>query len=344
MMTLQPEGESILKHQSSLSEELATQLIKAFGCRFVDILRAYTFFHVLFLLLVTIEIAAAFFFFNFFWERSLVAFGLSLIFLTGFSYFILRLYYQTRQPEQFRELNSEFLAEAKDIIQYQANDPESHAYMASLLCRLTQSLDRLEYTFYMPPRWFSRLAVPFERVSCWCHGRDLFLMREIILLAVVEEQIKLVKCEATSLEAHTGLANAYILLSQLYLDPRKHEDEEDKRGAPSKSDSEELLLKFRMTAERAIEEFKILCYYAPNDPWIHEQLAYSYCDLGMPLEAIKEYEAIIHLSPNDVDTLYKLGILYFQLGQNALGLQVYEKLKSSHYKKAEMLIAYYSTV
>lgn len=61
----------------------------------------------------------------------------------------------------------------------------------------------------------------------------------------------------------------------------------------------------------------------------------------MPKEEIKEYETILHLCPDDKETLFKLGKLYFQQGLNAKGLQIYEALKKSHYKKAEGLIAFY---
>ena len=101
--------------------------------------------------------------------------------------------------------------------------------------------------------------------------------------------------------------------------------------------------KFRSIAERAIEEFKILSDYAPEDPWVHAQLAYSYRDLQMPKEEIREYETILQLCPEDKETLFKLGKLYFEQGQNAKGLQVYETLKRSNYKNAENLIHFYGT-
>ena len=101
------------------------------------------------------------------------------------------------------------------------------------------------------------------------------------------------------------------------------------------------ILKFRATAERAIEEFKILNHYAPDDPWVHLQLAYSYHDLGMPDKETREYETVLKLCPDDRDILYKLGTLYFQQGQNAKGLQVYEELKDCNYKKAQQVISRY---
>ena len=99
--------------------------------------------------------------------------------------------------------------------------------------------------------------------------------------------------------------------------------------------------KFTTCTKRAIEEFKRLNDYHPNDPWVYTQLAYSYHDLQMPHDEIKAYETILDLSPEDTEALYKLGILYFEQGFNAKGLKVYEQMKSHNAQKAESLIRYY---
>jgi tetratricopeptide (TPR) repeat protein len=130
-------------------------------------------------------------------------------------------------------------------------------------------------------------------------------------------------------------------LSGLYVDPRTVEGLDDDRWIPSTKYNESFKQKFRSIAEKAIEEFKILSDYAPHDPWVHAQLAYSYRDLQMHKEEIREYETILQLCPDDREALFKLGKLYFEQGQNAKGLQVYETLKGSHYKKAESLIHFY---
>lgn len=156
-------------------------------------------------------------------------------------------------------------------------------------------------------------------------------MRELLLKKASEEHIKLVKIEPTSLEVHVALANVYVMLTGLYLDFLNAE----------KQSGDNLKQKYRKMAEKAIEEFKILNDYAPDDPWVHMQLAFSYHDLGMPQDEIKEYEAILQLCPNDYDTLLKLGRLYFQQGYNSKGLQVYEALRCRDGQKAEQLIDFY---
>ena len=85
-------------------------------------------------------------------------------------------------------------------------------------------------------------------------------------------------------------------------------------------------------------------HYAPNDPWIHEQLAAGFRDLNLPEEEVKEMELVLKLRPHDKETLFRLGSLYFQQGLNAKGLQVYEELQKANYKKADSLLASYGVI
>ena len=121
-------------------------------------------------------------------------------------------------------------------------------------------------------------------------------MKELLLLTAIDEHFKMIEVEPTNLEIHASLANVYVMLSNVYSDPRKQEGHEEDLWIPSGRLSTEMQQKFRAAAERAIEEFKILKDYAPDDPWVHAQLAYSYHDLQMPLEEIREYEILLRLS------------------------------------------------
>jgi tetratricopeptide (TPR) repeat protein len=242
-----------------------------------------------------------------------------------------------------KTLVEDYLSDCKSILNYNDNNSEHYIALANACCKLANRLHAREYSYYRLPAWTESFIPNLEKFSCWCHWQDIHRMKELLLQASVREHIGLVKNQPTSLETHAALANAYVMLSGLYIDPRKMEGYEDDRWIPEDKYNEESLEKFRIIAERAIEEFKILGEYAPDDPWVHCQLAYSYHDLQMPLEEIKEYEAIQRLIPDDKDNLYKLGILYFQQGWNAKGLRVYEELKRSHYKKGESLIKYYGT-
>lgn len=321
-------------HLSTIIEPIVTQ--------FGQILKTYVRFNVLFFGLITSEILFFVIFFPFLAQSFVVALSLAAIFLTTFSYLTLRLYLQTKIPDQFQELKKRYVEACKKTLKFQEGIPEHHMALANACCKLAAALQGKEYRYYPPPHWVPPFLNTFmEKFSCWWHWYDLHKMKEILLLFSIEEHIKLVKNEPTSLELHAALANAYVTLSGLYVDPRKIEGYDDDRWIPHRDYETILKKKFRATAERAIEEFKILNAYAPNDPWVHAQLAYSYHDLQMPEEEIKEYETILRLKPDDQSTLFKLGVLYFQQGRNAQGLKVYEELKNSHYQNVETLIQYY---
>lgn len=305
-------------------------------------------FHLLFLSLITIEVILLFLFFTFLAQSALLAFGLATVFLTIFSYFILRLYYQTERPDDFRQLKARYMESCKGYIGYVEGHAEKHIALANACCKLANNLHGREYELFVLPA-FIRHLIPalqelLERYSCWLVWQDVHKIKELLLIGAVEEHIKIVKCEPTSLQAHASLANAYVMLSGLYADPRKEEGYEEDKWLPQERFSEEMERKFRLTAERAVEEFKIISAYAPQDPWVHKQLAFSYRDLRMPEAEIKEYEIILSLVPDDLDVQYKLGELYFQQGFNAEGLKAYEVLKRNYFSNADKLIQYYGAL
>lgn len=306
-------------------------------------LRFHDLFNCIFLSIAFLEIALFLSLFALLSRSTILAFTLAVFFLTLFSYFVLRLYLQAKKPDHLMDLVQEYLNRCKEVIRYQEGIPEHHIALANASQKFAANLHEKEYAFYSPPFFLQSLASTLEKFSCFCHWKDFFRFKELLLTFAIEEHIKVVKCEPTNLEVHAALANAYVMLSSLYADPRKYHGYDEERWVSPERYSDSMQEKFRQTAERAIEEFKILNDYAPDDPWVHVQLAYSYHDLQMPDEEIKEYELVLKLRPNDKDTLFKLGMLYFQQGQNAKGLQVYEMLKHTNYKKAESLIKFYGS-
>lgn len=309
--------------------------------RFQRILRSYTVFNLLFLLLITGEIVYFFVHLTLLVQTFVMAIHLALIFATVFCYFTLHMYAQTRKEEKLISIKSEFIQACQQINQEPLGEAEYHLMIAHACCKMATELHAQEYKIYSCPSWCIFLTSSLEKLNCWWFWQDIHFMKEMLLQACVDEQVKLVRLKPTDLEAHAGLANAYVMLSGLYVDPKTVDGLDDDRWIPPKKYNKSFKQKFRLTSEKAIEEFKILSDYAPHDPWVHAQLAYSYHDLQMPKEEIKEYETILQLCPDDKETLFKLGKLYFEQGQNAKGLQVYENLKRSHYKKAESLIYFY---
>lgn len=310
---------------------------------FDSIVRRYTAFNLFFLSLCITEVVLLTSFFVFLVESLILAFSLAIVFFTFFAYFTLRIYFQTKKPEQFEAVKMRYLNLCKSVMQYQEGSTEHFTALANACSKFANKLHAREYNYYSPPSWLRVLAPIIERLSGWLYWEDVHLMKEIMLGETVRENLKFVKCSPTSLEAHAALANAYVMLSGLYIDPRKLEGYDKEVWIPKNKYDVKFDDKFRFIAERAIEEFKILSEYAPDDPWVHSQLAYSYHDLQMPIEEIKEYETIQKLIPSDKDNMYKLGMLYFQQGMNAKGLRVYEDLKNADYAHADSLINHYGS-
>lgn len=289
--------------------------------QFKKIIRSYIFFHLFFLSLLTTEVTAFFFFLTPLFQTSLIAFSLAAILLTGFVYLILLFYFQAKKPEQFLELRNYFMRLCKKGLPSSLLNSEYHLSLANAAYRFATQLNKQElnpYPFKASPISFNHLMHTFTNL---CHRKDIEQMKEILLLVSINEHIQLIKNVPTNLEAHASLANTYVSLSRLY----QNQDDE----------------KFTAAAKKAIQEFKIIDHYSPEDPWVHAQLASCYHDLKMFPEEIKEYENILNLCPEDKQILFRLGILYFQQGENARGLQIYEKLQSIQFSRADELIDFY---
>lgn len=341
MSTPALENEVFIEFDKEFYTDRIGIFIKPTVVKFQRILKSYTLFNLLFILLITAEIAYFFVHLTLLVQTFVMAIHLALIFATVFCYFTLHMYVHTRKVEKLIRLKSDFAQACRDTVREPEGGPKNHLVVAHACCKLAEELHGQEYQIYRGPAWCVCLSSSLEKLNCWWFWQDVHFMKELLLKACIDEHIQLVRLEPTNLEAHAGLANAYVMLSGLYIDPRTVEGLDDDRWIPPNKYNKNFNHKFRSIAERAIEEFRILSDYAPHDPWVHAQLAYSYHDLQMPKEEIREYETILQLCPDDKETLYKLGKLYFDQGHNAKGLEVYEALKRSHYKKAESLISFY---
>lgn len=342
MTTYRAEAETYFQFNHTFFNDQINKVVDDFTPKFESVIRRYVLFHTFFLLLGIGEVFLFIYFFNAIADSSLIAICLGLMFLTLFSYFILKLYAHTQKEERLAVIKNGYLEGCRNLIQYQSGVPEHHISLANACTKLANRLERQEYFHYQPPQWLGFMNPMMQRFSWYCHWLDYHRMRELLLITSVSEHVELVKIEPTDLEVHASLANAYVMLSSIYVPPKKIDSSEEDHWIPEAT-LKGMEEKFRATAERAIEEFKILSAYAPNDPWVHTQLAYSYHDLQMPAEEIKQYEIIHRLAPDDMDSLYKLGTLYFQQGLNAQGLVVYQKLAQYNHSKADLLIRSYGS-
>ena len=295
-------------------------------------IRSYVRLNGLYILAFVTECVLFITFLPFFLKSAFLAIIIAVFFLTIFSYFILKQYLESQKLSYFETLLENFLESNHDQL---AKSTSKEVETAKLCTRIAHKLYQREYKYYAPPKFLRFLSPILERMSAWMHWRDVHQMREILLNRAVNEHIQLVRKEPTNPDVHALLANAYVMLSGLYVNT------ENERWVPEQKYGDTMQMLFQEAAKNAVEEFKILKEYAPNDPWIYMQLAYSYRDLKMPEEEKEAYESILSLRPQDHETRFNLGMLHFRRGENARGLKEFEELKKAQYSKADELLSLY---
>ncbi len=308
---------------------------------FKKITRFYVYFHILFASLVFAQFFALVLFFSFWINSSTIAFLLAAIFLTGFSYFVLLFYFQVKKPQQFLEIHRAFVHGCHRTL---ATHQDLHAYhlsAAESLYKATDVLDRMECNYYRPPIKWPTAQVLLRKFSIFCHWKDVLSMKELLLTQAINEHIALIKEEPVDLEAHASLAESYMRLSKIYQKPSTEEDPDLFPWISPEYSSQEMQKKWRLGLARAIEEFSIIDTFAPNDPWVHAQLATIYHELSEPKKESEEYEIILRIVPEDRLVLFKLGVIYFKEGRTARGLRIYEQLKQADDPQAEKLLEFY---
>ena len=277
-------------------------------------------------------------------EPTFLAFALSAFFLTIFSYLILLLYYtQAKKPEQLEELVQRFKDTCSSSLRLFPDSSNPHLAVAEALFKLSQYLAEEEWQLFPLNDRFpvaSRFLARCQSRFAW---KDIFHFKQLLLRVAIQEYLHQIRLTPTDLELHASLASAYVALSQIYkspeeLDASKHQLAFYKRHASQMQE------KFQLYGKLALEEFQILNHYAPNDPWIHEQLASGYHALGLNQEETREVEFLRKLRPNDGDIAFRLGALYFKQGLNAKGLQIYEELKKSSFAGADLLMGAYGKI
>lgn len=294
-----------------------------------EILQSYIFFHGSFLFLLLLEISVLLYAIH---DPPAIAAALGALLVTGFSYLILHLYFQTKKTEKLQKLNQRLLYACKKA-QYPLFEKEHHLSTAATFIRLSSYLQDFEKNFYKTPSWLYRLQPLCNSFSTHCHRRDVFQFKQILLESAVEEYVKQIQSFPTDLAVHVSLASAYIEQAGLLRSALPY---------VSKKTQGEWEAKANLLSHLAIEEFQILNEYAPNDPWVHEQLIEGYRILRRPEEELKEMEILVRLKSEDLHALFRLGELYFRQGMKAKGLKIYEQLKNSGYDRTKDLLASYN--
>ena len=306
---------------------------------FRKISKAFALFNGAFFFLGVLEIGIFIALFPWSFESAPFAITLSILLLTLFSYLILLFHYVAKKPEQFQELIQTFTSACLSSLQ--PFSTSHHLAIAQALRKLSLYLTDYEKELFQISDRFPFINKIVSRCSANVTWKDVFRFKEALLRAAIGQHLMQLRVSPTDLELHASLANTYIALSQMYKAP-KIEDAIWPHFYFYKKHQTQFLEKFKTYGSLAIEEFQILNDYAPNDPWIHEQLAAGYKALSMPQEEIREIELLLKLRPSDREVLFLLGNLYFQQGLNAKGLQIYEELKKIGFKKADHLLSTYT--
>lgn len=291
----------------------------------------------------TIAAFAILFFFSLtIWLSPLLtALSLSATLIALFGGYIYLRYASIHRAERYAALAGSFVKCCGESIPYHPENPFHHTTLGIAAAMFADNLRGKEYTqlsFKYLPKF---LLTPIENLSCFLFWKDFFVLREMLLNTSIEHYLHLVRSDPIHLTYHSQLANAYVLLSRLYKNPSLDDNREDKRWIPKGRASKKMEESYRHATERAIEEFKIISSYAPDDPWVLSQLAISYRDLGLPFEEINACESLLRLCPSETETLHRLGSLYFKLGANAKGLEVYRQLSHIDCSLAGSLISQY---
>ncbi|MBI2742303.1 MAG: hypothetical protein HYX48_00095 [Chlamydiales bacterium] len=252
--------------------------------------------------------------------------------LTVFSYFLLSFYMEAKKPEQMEEISSRYLSSCKEAAGEGADDDS--IFLAYALRYFSDLLEMKKWIAQSPaPLPF--LQPLFEKCLVWMHWKEIHQMRELLLSNAIEHHLDLIRKEPLDLEAHAALSHTYLTMANL------QRADQSWPWTPSAYSSKPMKEKFESYTARAVQEFKILDALAPNEPWVHAQLASIYHDLEMAQKEIEEYEILLKLSPQDHKLIFRLGVLYFKQGETARALLLYEQLKKANDPRADDLIAHY---
>lgn len=327
---------SFSSHQTAIG-----QVIDAFLPQLHRILHSHVLFNSMFLTLGAVEFIILVIFFAMLAKSAILALSLAVVFLTFFAYFLFRLYFQTKKPEQFEELRQRYLNACKNVLRYRPGHPESHMDLVSACTLLSERLHGTEANLYHAPQSLNALDPYLKIFSQWRHWEDIQEMRALLLASAVREQVQRVIHAPTNSEAHAALAQAYLEQAELYalLPPYVKSDEEPLLR--SKREDAKRAQQCRDAIQNAVEELQIVREFSPDNVWVHEQLASCYRVLQMPDKELQSYERLLDLNAQDNNTLCALGKLYFQQGRNAEGLRLYAKLQETFPAKAVELLRYY---
>lgn len=328
------------KQKNGASQEGVSRQIEQALVHFQHLTRRYAFFHIVFFSFFICELIALLLFMPFLAKSFLLATLVAATFLTAFSYFVLKFYFQTKKPEQFLILRDTFVQNCQQLFMMTSDLVESRRGFLQAIYQLIHCLEGQEYQFYRIPKSLEAIAPLAQKFSVWCHFDDVHLMKELLHMYCLRTQLDWVKTHPTDLDLHRAIASGYSAFYKIYQNPARQEKPTYSFIAKEYA-SQEMVMKFQKAAQCALEELKIVIHYIPHDTWALAQLAAVYHDLDQKEDERKTYETLIQHSPHERAARFRLGILYFQLGFMAHGLKVYEDLRKINDPQADELVRHY---
>lgn len=273
-------------------------------------------------------------------KSLMLAAAASLFALTLFIYLFLINHWRVRKMGALEAIQKKFMEGVEEQLTTCKEPLEHHLLVAGAAFRLTTRLYHLLFKplSLLKKGFFQKIAAVI-RFSLRQPG--LYFTKERLMKTSIDQHLELIKKEPTSVEAHTSLANTYIALAKLYKEPKDFESLEAFPFLKEFFSKPVMKEKSKSATALAIEELKILDDLAPNDPWVHAQLATCYHHLDLSEQEMREYEHLSLLRPADADILFRLGLLYFGLGMRAKGLKIYQKLVDLNADRAALLIEKY---
>lgn len=164
----------------------------------------------------------------------LTAISLSGLLIGLFSGYIFTRYLSLNKPNLYKVQAQKFAESCIQTIPYRPGTSIYHATLGMAYALLAGRLKEEEYT-YLTLKKLPKVFLPLsETLSCILYWKDLFILREILLLASLDEYLHLVRTDPIHLTYHSQLANAYVLLARLYRDPRTEENTDEKKWISKK--------------------------------------------------------------------------------------------------------------
>jgi tetratricopeptide (TPR) repeat protein len=316
------------------SEKNTTALEEALGL-FKKITEENARFHALSLSLLGLEIFLFILLYGYLQKTLWITFLFGAILFTLISYFVIKLYLDSKKPDSLIALKDYYLDLCKKDLLFSENSKEFHLRIATDLYSFSLNLKGYEYQVHKP---LSKSLIPFFRLlSCFFHWKEVFFIREQLMQLSIDEHIQLVQLFPNDLETHASLAESFMLMSRLYAEILAQQEPWIKKSVREF----DLEKKFLISSDLALEELNIVETLSTQTPWSLSHKASIYHELKRPFDEISCYEKILEINPQDDKVIYRLGVLYFNQGLITNGLNCYQKLKENGDERASTLIQHY---